>query len=333
MIDRKNMKGVSLVEMLLVLTIISAVIYMAIGYYQQKARQMRIDRTVLQMQQILNAGLSYYVANSRWPVSNGVSQDMTNNTSALQTDNYLPNGIQINSPWSGNPYFIYTDANGRAFTVYTNISMTNAGAVGLVIAGSLPIGFTSTVSGVPPFQAPACSAASASCWVSASVNIPGQNLNNARAVNFTGLVKHGGCVPVPDCPVDAAGNTMTPQVQIIPVSVSGYYYDSVAGDENKVYPISSFTAYAKGPSYYPTNPVGCDRPLGAVSTVRDCYTTYQGASRARGYWRACLQVVTEQGDTQNDPNTTFGNKVQLMAITRCHIQNESGTSNTGIYSN
>jgi prepilin-type N-terminal cleavage/methylation domain-containing protein len=335
----KRYKGFTLVEMLLVLTIVSAILYMALGYFQQRALQMRIDRTVTQMQQILNAGLSYYIANNQWPVGSGTSLDITANPGSgnpLQNDGFLPKDITIASPWGGSSYHIYTDANARAFTVYLEITTgggtgTSAGSIGNIIAGSLPIALTTPTAATPPSAGGPCTASDTSCWVSASVSIPGQNINNATSVNFTGVVKHGGCVPVPECPVDAAGNTMIPQVQIVPVSVSGF---NDPGSDT-VYPISSFTAYAKPYGANNVNPAGCDRPGGATSNAPSCFTSgsYQGSAPAKRYWRACLQIITEKGDVQSDVAADYGSKVELMAITRCQIQNETGTSTTSIYSN
>jgi prepilin-type N-terminal cleavage/methylation domain-containing protein len=328
-------KGFTLVEILLVLTIVSAVLYMALGYFQQKALQMRIDRTTTQMQQILNAGLSYYVATGEWPVSNGSAVNITTQTNNnLQLSGYLPASISIASPFGGSAYYIYSDSQGRAFTVYTNITSggragaMQAGAIANVIAGTLPVAYTSTGAANPPPVGVSCATNTTNCWIVTSVNIPGQNINNARAVNFTGIVRPGGCVPVPVCPVDAAGNTMIPQVQVIPVSVSGLNDPA----SNAVYPISSFTAYATGPAL---QPAACT----SSTSAPQCSTSYQGGQPATSYWRACIQVITGKGNIQLNPvtnanqnNNNMGN-IELMAITRCQVNNETGTSATNIYSN
>jgi len=66
---RAKVTGFTLIEMLLVLIIVSMIIYMGLGYLQQRTVQIRMDRTSLQMQQILNAGMAYYIANSTWPAN------------------------------------------------------------------------------------------------------------------------------------------------------------------------------------------------------------------------------------------------------------------------
>ena len=67
----RKISGVTLIEILLVLVIIASIIVVAGRYFQQKAETMRIDRTALQMQYILSAGLAYYVANGTWPGNSG----------------------------------------------------------------------------------------------------------------------------------------------------------------------------------------------------------------------------------------------------------------------
>src|SRR5258708_34066525 len=86
--SRSVMKGFTLVEMLLVATIISLIIYAGFSYFQQRTLQMTINRTSMQMQQILNAGLAYYVANSTWPVA---AVSTATNLSTLQGAGFLPN--------------------------------------------------------------------------------------------------------------------------------------------------------------------------------------------------------------------------------------------------
>ena len=62
----------------------------------------------------------------------------------------------------------------------------------LVIAGELPVAYVSDKYGDPYV--------SGNVYVTAQVTTPGQNLNNARSVNFVGIYHNGACVPVPNCP-------------------------------------------------------------------------------------------------------------------------------------
>jgi len=318
---QNKLTGFTLIELLLVMVIVSIIIYAGIGYVQQKAQQMRVDRTSMQMQQILNAALSYYVVNGSWPP----------NLSSLQ-GTYLAN-IPLTNPW-GKPYslvFTSSPTPPALIYVYTPVlqasssSSGSAAAIAKVIAGTLPLAYTSAEAcadsascGAPPSIGTPCSASSTSCAVVASVNIPGQNLNNARAVNFANVYHHGGCVPVPACPVDAQGQTMTAEILLSVVQASGV---SDTGS-SRVYPIESFTAYyTGGPGV--TNPPACQN-----GTQVAC----NPVGSASGYWRACIQIWTEKGDVSLSNSSAWGNYATLLAITRCSVVNEPSGSPITIYS-
>lgn len=312
MIAKNRTSGFTLIETLLVMVIISMVIYAGIGYVQQRTLQMKIDRTSTQMQQILNAGLSYYVANNEWPA----------NLSDLQGTYLPPASVGLKNPW-GQDYGIASTPG--MFYVYTQtISQASAGAsaAARVIAGTLPLSYTTTAtSGTPPAAGTQCTTQT-TCSIVASVNIPGQNLNNARAINFAGLYKHGACVPVPKCPVDANGTTMTPQVFVAPVQVAGTFDGGNSSSNPAVYPISSFSAYAVGPS---ATPGGC-----ASGGAADPCTG--GGPGSPTYWRVCMQVVTERGLITSSA-TGWGDNQRLMALTRCVSDNEPAGSDFTVFTN
>lgn len=333
-ITRHNIIGITLVEMLLVLTIISMMLYMGIGYFQNRTESIRIDRTSMQMQQILNAALAFYVLNGRWPTA----------LSELQ-GNYLPPAfLPYVSPWGGAYNIaVRTDTASPAtfppqFYVWTSIPGNKGMVNAMAVSTSLPLSYTSASTGTPgstpPLAVNSCSAFSLACSVVASVQIPGQNLNNARAVNFAGLYHHGACVPVPQCPVDSNGTTMTPQIMVVPVSVSGVNDTG----SNNVYPISSFTAYATGDNGtgVPNGvfPPAC-RGAGASYSVGggNCTASNNGPA-ASAYWRVCTQVVTERGDVAvTRADTALGSQLTVLAITRCAVNNEPAGSNFNVFSN
>ncbi len=322
----KRQQGVTLVEILLVLVIISAIIWSAVRFMQERTLQTRMDKMATQMQQILNAALAYYLANqSSWPPSLACLQGQGGCTAA-----YLPPSLST-TPFGGT----YTVTNNKQlFFVYTSITTAaatgTASAVASSVAGLLPLSYTTSTGGSPPPSSvgggAACNASSTTCNIVASVNVPGQALNTASAVNFAGMYKHGGCVPVPSCPADANGNKMTPTVIVVPVSVSGF------NDPNSLqaYPISSFSGYFTGPAVDP--PPACNFYGSAVP----CGAAVAPASGQ--YWRACLDVVTEKGDvalsnTTSPPDIlTWGNNVSLMAITRCKPNGEASGSPSTVYS-
>lgn len=328
-VSSNRVKGFTLLEMLLVMVIVSAIIYMVVGYFQQTALNTRVDRTAQQMQQVLNAGLAYYVANGEWPDTSGHNVKCLQGKSGCDTV-YLPSNFT--SPFAQD---YETDVKDGVFYVYLKLSSSSVGTpsvIAQIIAGKLPLSYTSSDNGNPPDSGNKCSG-SGSCRVVASVNIPGQNLNNASAINFAGLYHHGGCVPVPRCPVDKDGNTMTPQIMVVPVSVSGV---NDPNDPTKVYPISSFTAYATDPA---TNgkPDQCNGTSDTYQST-DCEDSEQGKNNdSAGYWRVCLQVYTQAGEVAQTNTETgkqaWGQYVTLMAVTRCAIKNEPSGSGFTVYSN
>jgi prepilin-type N-terminal cleavage/methylation domain-containing protein len=310
-VNMKKQIGFTLIEMLLVLVIASMIIIMGIGYMQQRTQAMRNDRVSAQMQQILNAGLSYYVANGKWPVK----------ISDLQSSPaYLP--ATFKSPW-GKGYFI---ANTPAlFYAYTQIESAStsgsAFANASVIAGTLPLGYTSRetpIAGSPPSASSLCSPGNRDCTVAASVNIPGQNLNNATAVNYAGLYHSGACVPAPECPVDKDGKTMIPQIFVVPVQINGVN-DNPSGTPN-VYPISSFAAFAQ--TQFGGNPGPKPQACPGSSSGNTCNISGGTPSPSDRYWRVCIAATTEKGSV-SPTNPNWGKYEGIvMAITRCAVNNE-----------
>ena len=178
----RKLDGFTLVEMLLVMVIISMIIYLGIGYIQQRTLSLRIDRTSSQMQQILNAALSYYVANGAWPA----------NLAAL-IPTYLPLTIST-SPWTTTYQVTSTSA---AFYVAVQMpAMNSAPTIANVIAGTLPLAYTNTTFTTTAPAANACNT-SGGCYIVSMVNIPGANLNNVGVVNFVNLYHSGSCCSCP----------------------------------------------------------------------------------------------------------------------------------------
>lgn len=322
---KQHVLGVTLIEILLVLVLIGIILYSMIGYMQQRAQAMRIDRASIYMQQILNAGLAYYVVNGTWPVS----------LTTLQTNNgYLPPGANLTNPW-GLPYFAgpgqppVTNPSlrtpPRVFYVWTAIpggTGSEASVTAAQIAGALPLGYVTSTNARPPTQATACGQGT-QCIAVGTVNVPGQNLNNANAVTFAGIYRQGACVPVPACPVDQNNTPLVPEILVAPVSVSGNNVNNTTA-----YPITSFTAYAVGNQPLDASPPRCFQSTEAPS----CISNINGTP-AVAYWRVCLKVITQWGDVQAGSNSQWGSNVALMAITRCAIPNEPAGSTFTVFGN
>jgi len=247
-------KGFTLIEVLLVLVIASSLIVMFINFTGQQANQQRRDITTLRMQQVLNAALAFYNQNGRWPsltatpTQSGLVALTT--ASELVGNNYLirmgSSGTWVSSYGST----IYAGFEPTRNIFYVAVSLPAAApspANAQMIAGLLPSGITlpsGSVPGLPP--SPGACSSGQSCYILASVPPPGQNLNNARSVNFASVYHSSACVPAPSCPVG-----MMPQIFVIPVSVSGVNDSPTNCTDNNatnctvnVYPISSYTGYA-----------------------------------------------------------------------------------------
>ncbi len=320
-------QGFTLIEMMLVAAIISAFIFMGIGYTQQRTRALQMDRTSAQMQQILNAGLSYYVNNGSWPAS----------VTTLQTAGYLPS-TGVTSPF-GTSYSVSNTTSVFTATVSLPAGYAHGSAIAQMIAGKLPFGVSTTST---PSPTPGNPSPSSTSSISASVNIPAQNLNNVGNVSYTGVYHSGACVPVPTCPsTSASGTTITPEIQVVPVSFSGMYDP---GDSSTVYPLTSITASVSG-NYVNlssgSGPAACGNDTSTTATA--CYSdatlesplTMTGTGRVRtpistgSYWRVCLYVNTQAGEVKWDGIT--GNYAQVLALTRCKMTNESAGSTMNVW--
>jgi prepilin-type N-terminal cleavage/methylation domain-containing protein len=299
-LQKQKQFGFSLVEIMLVLVIVGGMIYMGTGYMQNKTRMLQIDRASAQMQQILNAGLTYYVNNGSWPA----------NIAALQAAGYLP-ATGVVSPW-GTSYSVGPDSSNAVLTATVSLpaGYGSGNAIAKILAGRLPFGINT--------NAPSSSGAAS---VEASVNIPGQNLNNATNVGFAGLYHNGACVPAPTCPVSGGTETNYPQIMVVPVSVSGM---SDTGSTAS-YPLVSLTAKAVGNGVTADpvdlslgNPADCGNTTIASA---GCYQnmaadgTYSNAITTGKYWRVCLYAVTSSGSVTWD--ITTGQYATVMAVTRC----------------
>ena len=354
---RQKIKGFTLLEILLVLAIASSLVVLMLNYTTQKSDELRRDKTVLQMQQILNAGLSFYLANAYWPlVGASINSPQCENGIWTATDvlkpNYIPSTL-VNNAYA-NPYLLSCNksANGGGFLVYTTVNNPINAAI---IAGRLPLAYTTTpasiTNGVPPTQPSACKTAPyTDCTVVvANVSVPGQNLNNARSINFAGIYNNGACVPAPNCPPN-----MRPNIFVAPVSVAGITSNPTCSDPNdpstcsniQAYPLTSFVAFARGStspsasssatSIDPVPSTGSGASINAspydcaVSTTSQPVACNAGlpnsslpASEPAGtkYWRVCLAVFTENGQAYPAADSNKYNTGKLigsiMAVTRC----------------
>jgi hypothetical protein len=291
-------------------------------YTSTKNDESRRDMAAIQYEQILNAGLSYYINNSVWP----------NSITDLTADKYLPNKTNMNNPWRGG-YTFYHDASTGTFSVCSTISGIAAGGGFTsmvdsgILASRLPMGYVAESCPADTAPEPATCTTS-TCAVVATVNIPGQNLNNARSVNFAGLYHNGACVPAPVCPnpfsVDNP-NGMKPAILVVPAAVNGNYYGT-----DEVFPLSSFTAYATGDPTSVTVPAAEPGQCKTPGTALACELDTGNVSTAK-YWRVCLDVVTQKGRIGVADSVWNKDSGAIMAITRCMPNTEPSGSGFSVF--
>lgn len=316
-------QGFTLLEILLVIVIMTSIVLMIIGFVTQKADELRRDRAAMQIQMIENAALAYYVANSAWPVASDGSCDgiINHDLSILRSSGYLNVPVPTKNPW-GLPIYIGCNISSTTGTPIGFIvwSTTPNTPEGLALAGRLPFG---TFTGIPANAA------------TSYVPVPGQNLNNARSVNFAGIYASGACVPAPVCPTG-----MNPSILVVPVQVNGanVVYDSQCGSTTDprfcsnvpLYPVSSFVAYARGgdTTGAPTasDPLDCERTINPAMTYPCQFGSNPNPPGTKN-WRVCLSVVTQAGVAYPNNNAGQGTAANqfaqgrligsVLAITRC----------------
>lgn len=294
---KKTSNGVTLLEVLLVLVILSALILFGIQYIQERARQSRLNRASLQVQQILNAGLAYYVSQGMWPVT-PAGETATSQLGA-GTPNIVPAYLPaLNSPWN-TPYLV--SATNTLFFVKVQVTSDSEA---LVLAGRLPM------------------AKAVATEVTASENIPPLILNKLTNVSEAGIYRNGACIPTPDCPVNPAGVATPPLIEVMPASSTGLSDSNVTNG----YPLISFTAFAVGPVDTAFGgPPSCNN---SADTSTACYAnTWGGALLPAGtYWRVCMDVVTSKGKVIW--NNATGEYAQIVVFTRCDVNAKRGSSFT-----
>jgi prepilin-type N-terminal cleavage/methylation domain-containing protein len=326
---KRDVKGFTLFEMLLVLGIMSVIILMISNYTSQKVDEFRREKAAVQMQQILNAGLAYYMNVGYWPTQTSGTSTCTSsalnqtgsNANPLQSGGYLPN--PVNSPWAGAVYSV--NCNGTAST------SASVFQVSLVVPGKQATANANVVAGMIPMGT------AASTTVTGQVLVPGQNLNNARSVNFAGYYHNGACVPAPVCPTN-----MTADILVVPISLYGV---NEASTTYAYYSLYGFTAYAYGLANGTTTPSSVP---GAPDSIADCVNpqtktpcastgayptapTNITTPTAYTYWRVCLSVTTERGLVSSTADTGWGQYATVMAITRCVPANEYSGSDFTVW--
>jgi hypothetical protein len=266
------------------------------------------------MQEVLSAALAYYVNNGAWPTAGTPAVPATLASSSL-IPTYLPSISGDMYPFAtvnkagNNKFLVWVTAQNSFLIAAPMPSLIEA----TIVAGLLPGSATMNDGTAPP----------GGYYATAQVNIPGQNLNNARSINFGSVYHTGACVPVPTCPTG-----MTAQIFAVPMSVRGVndqptksdrtpcttstVYGATGAPVNSgdcagitTYPISSFSTYVTGPAAAngAAGPSGCNGG-GASSCYTDAGTgNWATVNTGANFWRVCLSVYTEKGAVVITPAT------------------------------
>jgi len=122
--------GFTLIELLFVIAIISVIATAGMSIVKQRAQEAKIDKSVLQIQQLLQAGMAYYVDNGCWPIKGGTPTGCTVSQPSDFTM-YMPVSSAVN-PWNK---LYYWGPQNKLFEVSVDASSE---AIANRIAGMLP---------------------------------------------------------------------------------------------------------------------------------------------------------------------------------------------------
>jgi len=111
-IPMKKITGFTLLESLLVVVIVAAIATFGFATFRHLSEDFKVNRTVLQIQQLLQAGSTYYVNNNCWPNANECKQPVSDFTA------YIPIATAQN-PW-GNSYRYQETLDALKFQVLAN---------------------------------------------------------------------------------------------------------------------------------------------------------------------------------------------------------------------
>ena len=128
----KKFFGFTLIELLFVIAIIGVLASLGVSLMQKKTEEFKVKKVALQLQYILQAGLSYYVDNNKWPLW-GVTVTCVGDF----CPKYIGQGIKAD-PW-GLDYYYWNDTSDTDFTgrFYVNVKLPNS-EIAQRVAAQLP---------------------------------------------------------------------------------------------------------------------------------------------------------------------------------------------------
>jgi prepilin-type N-terminal cleavage/methylation domain-containing protein len=211
---KRKQNGYTLIELLLVVIVIAVLAALAVKTYRDKAASDRINIAALNIQHVLEAGMSYNVANAGlWPVINWSASGCASGDSVDDKNfvkNYLPNESNQSNfgtalCWSGDDPNDPTKAQkGKRFWVAMNVgSDTDAANTAARIAARLPNAIITNDPSQESTTTPNNSCASGQpCYVKAVVTVPSASVEN----NHMYVAGVGNCDPALDHTIQQPGS-------------------------------------------------------------------------------------------------------------------------------
>lgn len=184
-------RGYTLIEMLFVIALIAVIASFAIATYRSHAQTERIDKAAIEMQQVLEAALTFHAINHHWPENNNqIPQCYPNQNPRLRNfiQHYLPNSNVIDN--FGKPFcWGSRGGNDRIKALFwVAISVPNQNEnMAKRIAARLPNAIVTSEPNRLSVPAPPCNPMG--CYVRAEVPRPGAQVNE----NHDFFVSSGVC--------------------------------------------------------------------------------------------------------------------------------------------
>jgi len=170
----KPQRGFTLIEILLVIAVIAVIASLAILTYRGHSQTTRIEKSALELQQVLEAALAYNADQAQWPANNSALPSCTP-TAAANTfvNGYLPNA-RTTDAFGANYCWSKAGTSDRLFWVAIPVP-GNDQAMAKRIAARLPNAIITS----DPTSAtmPAC-VDNATCYVRSEVAQPGLTTSN-----------------------------------------------------------------------------------------------------------------------------------------------------------
>lgn len=318
-------KGYTLIEMLLVIIIIAIISSLAILTYRKNTQNNRIDKAALEMQQVLEAALTYNVRTGYWPNANNTlpdcnppSKDDTFITTYLPNRNYQSN-YGSNYCWSSKDPHRHELNQGPLFWVALKIS-SNHSVTAFQTAQRIAARLPNAIALENPTQTPPtpCTSSSEVCYVRAEVAIPATIIAHKNTL----VVGMGYCDPSSTktqirssdnvtCEKGASGDQYTIQ------------FSCPNGEKGHAYIIPNFYTVAALPEAIPPTILTV---LRAKTSINSCQEKPADSSK----YSCPITIVTKylhKNTRMVDPMRRSADSIGASYIAYCKPTSHSSTTN------